>query len=351
MNKQTEVLLASFGQLNRKDEYKIITKILLRNGQKVVRKEAYTRQATAHVDKIRQNHLDLSRLTTDIRHLRVAAVTGHGKGYVEFEHVDGRNLEGALLQAIMDRDYTGAISLIDSVFYILDSLRSSRASDESVTVSAINDIYGLSKSATHYFSPSLVDLNFENIVIETDGTLALFDCEWVFDAPIATDYIKTRILYVFFAKRSNTFSYLPKESDTYDKLSVTGQEIILPGIILKKYSSFLTADSIKRYLSAENIFQNDVSGTRCKGIVIKNSSDYSKERLTTPALTPPESHSILEDLYSSQAKEYAALLTHSQQVEKELSSIRSHRFYKIAVRSYKFARSIKTSLQGIITKT
>jgi len=61
-------------------------------------------------------------------------------------------------------------------------------------------------------SISNIDLNVDNIIVSSDGTYHIIDCEWVFDFPIPVKYIVWRIIYFFFSR----FSFDERMKDLRD---------------------------------------------------------------------------------------------------------------------------------------
>jgi len=335
MAAKDETVLATFGQLNRDREFQIITRIVARGSQVSVRKEAYTNDAISHIDKLKINHKKLVSAVSSLNKIRAVEILGSGSNFVEFEYIKGRNVEYEAFKSILSNNYDDAFATIERIFALIDTLTSNRNNEESSEVKKINDIYHLPSSSAKYTSPGIIDLNLDNFILSTDDELVAFDCEWVFDQPIATDYIKTRLVYTFFARRSEAFAFLPNKTSAFNTIWEGDAQALIPSEIYTRYIKLLNKEAMRKYWEAEDIFQNSVNKHRVN-TAESNYKNYKSERLTSSRLTFPEieesRRNNYESLLADSRSNYESLLAHTRHVESELELIKSSATYKIALK-------------------
>lgn len=333
MKLHDEVVLGSFGQVNRGYDYRIITKILSRGSDIVVRKEAYTEHAIPHIKKLLINNKLLSKHFSPLAGCRAAKVLAHGKNYVDFEYIEGDNLESLVYESILSRNYQQAVDLIDRLFLVIDGLSSKRGSEERDIVKEINDLYSSDEELSQFIHPGAVDLNLDNFILDEDGDLVAFDYEWLFEEPIASSYIKTRVLLSFFLRRSESFGFLAGEDNNFISISDPVTTALIPEFIFNKYAGLLTRSSVRKYWKAEDIFQNSINPYRKSTAPNTTTLIVSKTNQpnpTYPALVEARNDKLESELIASekQVRELKSVLRH----------IQSSKSYKVA---RKFAGVIK----------
>lgn len=329
MRNKDETLLAAFGQLNRNDEFKIITKIV-NNGPRIfVRKEAYTEKAIPHIERLKKNHESLGEKVSSLSNIRVANILDSGNDFVEFEYIKGRSVEYETFKFILSGNYDKAIDVIDRIFALIDRLSAKRHSHESKAVQKINDIYHLPASSTRYTSPGVIDINLDNFILSPSGDLVAFDCEWIFDKPIVTDFIKTRLLHTFFARRSEAFAFLPSDKNRFKSIQESGNQTLIPNQMFDKYSELLAKQAMRKYWKAEDIFQSSVNKFHTNSAV-SNLKSLAIVDINTPRPTFPETEESLLGRYHSLTMDFTTLQSHLQSLENELALIKSSKTFKVA---------------------
>lgn len=332
---KNQTVLASFGQLNRDDNFKIITKIIKDDSQIFVRKEAYTKKATPHIDKLLISHNKLNKALSNFDNIRLVNVLRSGYNFVDFEYVIGCNAEYKSFNSIISGDYSEAIETIDRILSLIDSLQSNREKNETTTVKKINDIYR-SSSSVKYINPGIVDLNLDNFIINKKNELVTFDYEWVFDQPVAADFAKTRLLYSFFARRSEAFAFLPKDNKIFKAIIANGAQTLIPAELYIKYSQYLSKESMKKYWEAEDIFQKsvnkyhqDTASSNCTSFIIKE--------ISSPQPTFPDIEEANINSYNDYIRDLEKRI---KKLGDELEAVES----TISYRFHKKLRSIKKTI-------
>lgn len=327
MTSNNKKVLACFGQLNRNPEFRITTKII-EDKAIIVQKIAYSSLSNSHIKSIYSNHITLSKFTKKVKNFRVAEAALKSPSVLEFQYIKGRNMEGMVYDAVIRADYKAAIALIDKIFTIIDSLSIKDKSDEYGISKLINDHYKSQKKKTFYMSPGIVDFNLDNFILDKNNNLVAFDCEWSFDQPITVDYIKTRILHTFFARRSDSFSFLPDESKIFTIISEADSATYIPKDIYNKYAEFLNKDSLKRYLQAEDVFQTYVN----KSHRIKTSEIYNQISISdsnTPRITFPVHEELLQSKLQDSLNIRRGLMEENAALSENIRLIQSSRLFRI----------------------
>ncbi len=333
MGNKTDSILAAFGQLNRDREFQIVTKILGKSSGISVCKESYTADAIPHIHRLISNHERLSTALSPLKKVRLVNIIGTGDDFVEFEYIKGRNVDQEAFQCVMSGDYSEVIKIIDRVFALIDGLSSQRSVDESSAVQKINNIYTLPSSSKNYVNPGIIDLNLDNFILSPKDELVIFDYEWIFDQPIAADFIKTRVVYTFFARRSEAFAFLPSKSRVFKTLWEGDARTLIPSEIYAKYAKLLSKESMRKYWEAEDVFQKSVTGHRVDTAKL-NYKNFVSEELASPQPTFPEIEELRRSNYESQLaqtkSDYQSLLERAANAENELALIKGSTTYRIA---------------------
>lgn len=334
-------VLAAFGQLNRDEKFQIVTKILMNDKKETfVRKIAYTNKSNDHIKKLVSNHSSLSKAIRS-KNVRLVNILESVNDHIDFEYIDGADLEQKVLSNIISGNYDQAISLMDRVFELIDSLSSPRAKKESKTEKAINSTYGVS-SKSSYINPGIVDLNLDNFIIDDKDKLVVFDYEWILEQPVVSNFVKTRILYTFFTRRSDSLSYLPTTSRAYKKILLGGHQTLVPESIYKKYERYLNEKALRKFLIAEDIFQKSINQDD-KGLSHLINGDHSLSREVSPMLTFPE-------IQETQSQRLAELSEKTNNLESQNASLATELQQLKGSRAYKLAKKL-AKIKGFIPKS
>lgn len=336
MHNHEEEVLASFGQLTRKDEFQIITKIVNRKGDLVAIKQPYTQKASKHIANISSTYETLNKYLGPKTNIKIVKPIKTTRNTIEFKYLDGINAEQYVINAIIKRDYKEVIRIFDSIFSMLDILSTQKNTtyrNELGKDFFINKILDIYPSESHLTFPGIIDTNIDNFILVGDY-LHLIDYEWVFNEPIPTDYIKTRMLYYFFVMRVEALKFLPNKNNPFYLINLYEIEFLIPKKIYDKYSLFLNKHSLDLFHRADAEFQHYVN----------NSHQYSKQSsqklfhtklVTSPSDTFPDIH------FSTSAQ-----LNHLQQHLKDIELERDGLIQDIAMikssRSWKIIKKINS---------
>ncbi len=338
-------VLASFGQLNRHERFQIVTKIIQDEAKVFVRKEAYSKEAFDHIKSLSLNHKIIANAFKNKSGVRLVSITNTKQDQIDFEYISGQDLEQKVFKLILKHDYENASKYINRVFDIIDHLSSKRNKQEDEVVRKINDIYA--GSSKNYISPGIIDLNLDNFFVDNKDKLVMFDYEWVFNSPVAIEFVVTRLLYVFFARRYDAIAQLPNDKHTFTLMDSGQDKVLIPNKLFSLYKKYLSKDSIKKYLQAEAIFQNYVTNNRVTNIG-RVLYKYSTKLVSSPDPTFPERFESLQNRFNEQIAQITNLQTVINNQQEDISKLRTiisnienSRLYKVVRKIQSVSKKLK----------
>lgn len=171
---EEELLFLKYS-VERDEKYRIRTEIVRKaDGTKIVRKVPYTKEAEAHVKKIKQWETVLSKQYEDAD-VKVNQCTLTDKG-AEFEFLKGETLEDVLDQYLLQGDFAGFITEIQNYAKKVEQLVNPKATN--------------------------IDLIFSNIIL-VDGKWNVIDYEWTFEVDIPVKFIIHRAIALYCAQKKH----------------------------------------------------------------------------------------------------------------------------------------------------
>lgn len=205
---------------SRKEEYKLITKIL--EGQ--VEKVPYSEKAVGHIEQIKENIEDLKKHGFDL-------LDTVENGKVISKYVTLPNMYEATVNKIKNGELEKALEIIEKIY---NDIKEKFASDK---VDTLNQEYfeGLDTSKLFIVKKAYIDLVFENMFFDNQG-MYVYDQEWVIDnCPL--EFILFRLINNMYLMNSEISEIIPRDE------------------MLKKFGLLYCFDE---FLKAESIFQNKV---------------------------------------------------------------------------------------------
>jgi len=209
----------------RDPAFRIRTMIYEKGDMKYVRKLPKDDMAKAHVEKMLNSYILLSKV---YKHIKFCSCT-KVEGAIEFSFIEGLSFEEKLLSNISEKNLSSFKELIIEYINILKDSRNIELSKFEVSEGFI-DIFGqVIISKEHMCLPiSNIDMGFDNIIINSDNTY-IIDYEWVYDFLIPIDFIIYRNLRNFYNRYSNLLNHnkFPKFKETIYGLDIKDADIIL----------------------------------------------------------------------------------------------------------------------------
>lgn len=168
----------------RKPMFQIMTEILEKNNDKVVKKTGLTQEAVNHVQKICDNHEG-----GDIQKCDAGIIC---------EFIDCVSMNDKITQLIKEKNLDAVYDSLSDFFdrFFENSVETTYATDEFVNV--FGDASDNSISTMQCIKPANIDMICDNIMLLDDG-YSLIDEEWIFDFDVPVKFILWRNIRELFA--------------------------------------------------------------------------------------------------------------------------------------------------------
>lgn len=234
-NAKMEKVLFSKCSVSREPQYQIITEIISVDSERYVTKYSYTDQSFFHIYNIKKNYDKLSRILSNTK-FSLNKVLTVNNSKIKFEYLYGITLFDEIT-AFIETDIQRAYELILRFVEIMRSIavKKFNSSDE------FRRIFGnsIGKEGDYCWEYTNLDICFDNIIIDKDKWV-IIDYEFCTDVLVPIDFIIWRSVFYLFLKL--------KQSDEFEDFK---QQI---------YKKIGLKDSIKKYLKAEERFQEYIKG-------------------------------------------------------------------------------------------
>lgn len=196
--KAEEELLFLKYSVERDEKYRIRTEIVKKcDGTKIVRKVPYTKEAEAHVKKIKHWE-EVLKKQYEPAGVSVNRCTLTSKG-AEFEFLKGRTLEDVLDEYLAKNDFAGFMGEVKDY---TDKLEELLKPAPFVANEKFREIFGEISFETPQRATEInnIDLIFPNIIL-TDDKWNVIDYEWTFDFQIPVKFIIHRAVVLYCRNR------------------------------------------------------------------------------------------------------------------------------------------------------
>ncbi len=180
---------------SRRPEFRVSTEILERNGRKVVRKTALTREARNHIRTILRNYEILSYIYGPEH---VASSRLIDEGVLEMDFIEGTSMSEVVFSSLKEQGVEGLEKQLEFLLRLAPSYLPERL--------------GLPDSVTHPERVYDVDLNFDNIIFK-DGDFILIDYEWLLNK-VPEHFLEYRCLTYFYHRYRQELSRYGISLDT-----------------------------------------------------------------------------------------------------------------------------------------
>ena len=242
-------------QSYRLPKFRLKTQLIEDGGKLIARKtasqvsEKHLKEMTGTYTKLKDSPLDTN--------LKIAAPSISRDGSsIDFEYISGRGAERELLEALLSGNKDKAIDIVEGFLKVVESLSTNYSNPSTKTsyVSVFGDSYNESYECTN---TGIIDLNLDNIIIDSDNKWHLIDYEWFFDFPIPKDYIVGRFVFWFFVKRYR--DVLGQMSEKLGLIS-PNEYLFLPDYLEKLLSKYTKKSSLMKVARTEAAFQKYLTG-------------------------------------------------------------------------------------------
>lgn len=154
---------------------------------------------------------------------------------IVFDHIDYSTngmrytfIEGTDLQSVLvDMVNKGNLEEFEQVLgTYIESIVASHDDGYFAPSVEFSNVFGNAVIRAHErcVSISNIDLNVDNIIVSSDGTYHIIDCEWIFDFPIPVSYIVWRIIYFFFSRFSFDDNMNKLQNQFYKRFNIDEEQ-------------------------------------------------------------------------------------------------------------------------------
>lgn len=251
----------------RKPEFRVDTAIKLDQNKLTVVKTAHSKKAEKHLKNIVNNYSELSSSKISFKVIEPMPMGGA----ITFDYIDGNRLDKVVFDAAIDNDLDTVHEIIDGILAEIDSLSVKKTTKDK----KYQRIFGKTfVDEDTYLSIGYFDFNFDNF-ISKNGNTYLIDYEWLFDFPIPSSLIKTRLFYYLVLQLSSI--YKTKASEETPVIGL-GDHGFIHEETYNRYKDHL--EHLSEVYIAEQHLQNFVKINQSD---IKRDADFSTiSRHTTP---------------------------------------------------------------------
>jgi len=304
------------------DKYSIVTTIHDNNGTLLATKSPLNKDAEEHIKSLAKKYVLLSDSGLS-KSMSIVGPISESPDAFTVNVVEGETLEHKLFSALTQADLDSVMVLLEKFFGVLKSMKISEDMKHDKT-------HRLYEGTSHpwlngYIYPGIIDMNFDNVVIDPNQSWHLIDYEWCEDYPIPLDYVMGRSLYWFFSRATEAMKLL---SQRYDCVEISGA-LIVPKDVYQKYRNIFSI--LEHVMALENNFQSIVHGNHVPKVICSNTI---KKYTYLPAL--------LSDMYRELNEAYIKSLTHIRNVEASNLALTQNLDSIVNSRSYKAINRIKS---------
>ncbi len=239
--------------LERKKDFRLQTRLIVIKNSNFFEKTALNGKAELHVQKMLKTYKILSKNKRFENSIKLVKPIKISTNTVRFDFINGESAERALIESILSDNTSASIEIVDKLIKVVDSLPVTEAVDTSVK--EIQSIFNNDNIPSKDCSSALIDLNFDNIIIDRNGAWNLIDYEWFFQNPIPKKHLISRALFYFFCHRYNELLSIHSRRIKSIKIA---DKIYVPQYIFDRYREyFMNFEDIQ---TVESKFQNYVNG-------------------------------------------------------------------------------------------
>lgn len=186
--------------VERKEEYKIITRIYEENGQRFVEKMAAGEKAKAHVEKM----AEFAKINPyQTANLVLAACEKIGEGKVRYPYIEGHRLDKIIDEAVKQKDWD---TVWENVTLLKDIIMNVKKTEDFHISSAFTEMFGKVPDLEGYEAARNVSFDMVAANIVVADRLYLLDYEWSFDFAVPLKFILYRSILL-----NGTLNVIPEE--------------------------------------------------------------------------------------------------------------------------------------------
>lgn len=237
----------------RKKEFRIDTLIYKKGGKTVVKKYINNRDAQNHLLQYVKNVKIIKR---ELSTVFLPKILTQKNSFLEIEYINSPSLESIIENSLIEKNFDKAQDCILTLKAVLDSFKSLHVcpyNDNNFHLNFDPENKYRSRKTEDCYRLGVLDLNFDNILVDSYDRIFLLDCEWMYNFPIPKKYIQFRALFYLCNKLQSIIA-------TYCSEDFPCYEVLLYFLIPVRWFTVLgtSQDEIEKYMYFEHVFQNKI---------------------------------------------------------------------------------------------
>lgn len=207
----------------RREEYQIETYVYLENGKKRVAKRAMSEASIPHIQNMYQNYERYQNWNIPL--LAKCELNQNGDTVI-FDYIEGTNIGEQLLKAVKKEDRTKFIELLLEHKRLIEMTVGDRKESFAQSQAFVEAFGNHEELNGQMAAPYLnIDMTFDNIIEQEDGSHVAIDHEWIFDFPIPINFVFFRAIYLFYGRLYKELSPFISVEAIYDVFGIKGQDL------------------------------------------------------------------------------------------------------------------------------
>lgn len=316
-----EKVIFSKYSIQRRKELQIETKIVEKDGRLTVQKRGI--YDSGHVDSLLYKKKLLKGIYSDQKDVRVCECDSVYCGLIEFEYVEGRNLEDIIIEYAKNRNLDGILRIVERFYEILCRAVSTQ---QFMMSDMFHEIFGEVAPRKNLACSRIsnLDMVFSNIIVNDKFTIV--DYEWVYELVLPVQYILYRSLLLSYGITS-----LNKEeqNEIYEHFCITEEDRKTYWLMEKNFQIYVLGNVITQRKILEKIGKPAVSWGSVKYRCADEHIPYVR---CVAEMSDGKRCTILKELLE---KDFVEL---SIKITKEM-----HRLYLYPVETFSIIKLIKLS--------
>jgi hypothetical protein len=331
MNKKQPVFFTS--NTGRKDKYLIETRIWRDGTAYYVEKRAANERSKEHLENMLLAYENLFGVKKLKGIVEFVAPLLTPKGELRFEYIDGVSAERLLLESLLLGDKKKCYEIIDKVLHVIDCLPAVQTNPTSNP--NYIEVFGSPFNHLTNCTPiGIIDLNFDNVIIDKEDKWHLYDYEWVFDFPVPKQLLRSRTLWYFLIRHKEILKYYSQDIESF----LINSSVYVPKHLFNRYRRIF--QDIEGVHTAEQNFQKYV--TESTGTKLPEGKISITEEVPLLGIDLVIDKVVREKTKKIQ-NELSAEKTKSKLMEDKLNKI-------TATKSFKIARKLSHAKRKMVRK-
>ena len=219
---------------DRREDFRIATQIIERDGKKIVRKSAMGKTARNHILLMKNHAKSLDEMFGNTK-FKANRIISSGEDFVDFDFVDGSSFDKILDEFLQDEDFDGFYGGVNQFFTELEkfAVAEFRANEKTKEIFG-EDAFAEGEKAIPVGN---IDLIFQNVIVNSDEDWTVIDYEWTFDFALPLRFLKWRALFNFLSLERRRVNIDPNE--VFGKFSLSGDSESFRRIETEKFFKFI----------------------------------------------------------------------------------------------------------------